>query len=399
VSLPEADPWGDVSSLPVHSAGFLSCVVATPEPKLARGLHLDDDPLLGDELARMGSMAAAPYFDASGPVAWTLIFHPDPDGLTEADLEDAVLKTALIGTMAGSIAAGRDLQRATAWIQSEIDQIADIQRSLLPQEEPDIPGLSFAAHYATFDRAGGDYYDLLPLRQAEGQLALPRYTEDLASPWAIILADASGHGPSAAVVTAMLHSILHTGLTITNGVIGAPPVPVPVERRRRPQPSPAALLEALGQRLFARRIGPGGGLSFVTAFLGIYDPVARTLTYANAGHHPPLLRTRGSREVTRLCPADAPPGTPLGIRDTDGATDSVLHLEDGHTLVLYTDGVVEAPGPGDRTLWGAERLAAAVASGPDDPRALTAHLVRALRAHEAGQRPRDDQTILVLQAV
>lgn len=291
-----------------------------------------------------------------------------------------MLRTTLIGATAASVLANQRLRAASDWIQSEVDQIAQIQRSLLPQEEPDVPGLSFAASYATFDRAGGDYYDLLPLRHLPDELPLARYTEDLASPWAILIADASGHGPSAAVVVAMLHAILHGY---------QPPQEGP--------PSPAEMLEQFSRRLFARRIGAGA--SFVTAFLGIYDPVARTLTYANAGHHPPLLRTpRESGGLPTVAELDSPRGTPMGVRDHVGAEDRTITLTPGQMILLFTDGVVEATGEG-RGDFGIVALRDALARGPDDPRALIAHLAAALRAHESATRSHDDQTLVALHAV
>lgn len=376
-----ASPWRGADLAPVPDAGgFLAQVTATPSPKLAPNLQLDDDPILGPEAASLRSMIAVPFVQGGRPIAWTLLFRAEPDSFTPRDLEASMLRTTLVGATAASALASRRLRAAHDWIQSEIDQIAQIQRSLLPQEEPDVPGLSFTASYATFDRAGGDYYDLLPLRHLPDELPLARYTEDLTSPWVILIADASGHGPSAAVVVAMLHAILHGYHPPQEG-----------------QPSPAEMLEQISRRLFARRIGAGA--SFVTAFLGLYDPVARTLTYANAGHHPPLLRTpRQDGGVPTVTALDSPRGTPMGVRDHVGAEDRTITLTRGQTILLFTDGVVEATGEG-RGDFGIEALRDAFAHGPNEPRALIAHLEAALRAHESAARPHDDQTLVALQAV
>ena len=80
-----------------------------------------------------------------------------------------------------------------------MEQIARIQRALLPDQLPNIPGVQLATSYSTFDVVGGDLYDFT---------ALHRNGND--QRWALLIGDVSGHGPAAAVVMAMFHAILHT---------------------------------------------------------------------------------------------------------------------------------------------------------------------------------------------
>jgi serine phosphatase RsbU (regulator of sigma subunit) len=90
----------------------------------------------------------------------------------------------------------RQLAQANAHIEAELHRMARIQRALLPEPIPDIPGIRMAASYETFGQVGGDLYDFIPLRKD-------------ASQWCIFIGDASGHGPSAAVVAAMTLATLH----------------------------------------------------------------------------------------------------------------------------------------------------------------------------------------------
>ena len=157
-------------------------------------------------------------------------------------------------------------------------------RSLLPEQVPDIPGLEIRAAYETFDRVGGDLYDFQPLSLSGSELR-----NDPNQPWAILISDASGHGPSAAVVAAMLHAILHAYPTVPNG--------------------PAEILRHANDQLAKKRIES----SFITAFLMFYDPVSRKLTYSCAGHPPPLLKVSlGPGPVKELLCDD---GIPLGIME------------------------------------------------------------------------------------
>src|SRR5262249_35448527 len=147
---------------------------------------------------------------------------------------------------------------------------------------PVIPGAALGAHYATFGEAGGDMYGVRPvrLRGASNEQFL------------LLIADASGHGPSAAVVSAIVDAIVAT-------------VPEPIDR-------PGRVLETHNDYLFARRIANG----FVTAFLGLFDPATRASRSARAGHNPPLLRSASADRRVRLLDdvGDIPLGIAPGLR-------------------------------------------------------------------------------------
>jgi sigma-B regulation protein RsbU (phosphoserine phosphatase) len=198
---------------------------------------------------------------------------------------------------------------------------------------------------------GGDYYDFLV--DEGGGLAL-------------VIADVAGHSIGSALMMAMGRSILRCELAGGG--------------------EPAAVLRATNAALFDDLVRAG---LFITAFCARFDPATRRLAYANAGHNPPLLR-RAADGVTRELDAD---GASLGILQDLEFEPGKTALEAGDVLVLYTDGITEAPGPDGQ--FGEERLRAALDDRP--PGALVEAIYAAVRAH-AGDVRADDVTLVALRA-
>lgn len=253
-------------------------------------------------------------------------------------------------------------RKAADWIQREVDEIASLQRGLLPPRMPEIHGMTLAVAYATFDRAGGDFYDILPVGRPFNDPPDPGHRR-----WLVAIADASGHGPSAAVVMAMLSSLLRS--------------------YHRAPDHPSEVLAYLNNHLAERSIYQ----SFVTAFLAVVDLDDLTLTYSSAGHNMPLLRDSDGR----VQPLESTGGVPLGIHCDLVYPERSWPLKPGQTLLLFTDGVVESKSP-DGALFGEDRLRQAFETDGHTPDATVERLVRRLRDFEAGQRPADDQTMMVI---
>jgi sigma-B regulation protein RsbU (phosphoserine phosphatase) len=357
--------WSNGDDAPVREGGFFGQLIRTAYPELIHHFHLRDDPIIGDILARYGSMMAIPIFDEGEPMNWAIFLHTENDGFGPDDLESAILRSNVIGRAARQVQIARDLRKANQRINDEVTQIATIQRTLLPATLPKIPGLQMAVSYEVFDQAGGDMYDFVPIGRCRETGVVD---EDTA--WLILIADASGHGPAAAVVTAMVHAILHAYPSQPCGS--------------------AELLKHVNTHLSAKRIES----SFVTAFLAIYDPSQRTLTYSRAGHDPPLLKTRGSA-IQRL---DQIGGIPLGILPDVDYEEATITLQSGQTLVLYTDGITEARSPKGEmfSITGMEK-ALTTCTGEADCTVET--ITRSLLQHEGGVRPTDDQTLLAIEVI
>ena len=198
----------------------------------------------------------------------------------------------------------------------ERDRVArTLQQSLLPPTLPSIPGLEVAARYRMgSEEVLGDFYDVFPLRGRR---------------WGLVVGDVCGRGIQAAKLTAVARHTVRTAAMVTR--------------------SPARVLRLLNDALLQEL--PPDGEQFCTVAFAILEPreVGARLTLASGGHPPPAL-VRGG-EVTWLDVA----GTLLGVLPSVEVEQRRVDLDPGDLVVLYTDGLIEAPtGRGER--FGAERL-------------------------------------------
>jgi sigma-B regulation protein RsbU (phosphoserine phosphatase) len=268
-------------------------------------------------------------------------------------------QAGLFGRGTQNLVLRNQLASALAALDREMHAVGDIQRSLLPDRLPTIPGFELAAYYQTSAQAGGDYYDFFPLCGGR---------------WGLFIADVAGHGTPAAVLMAITHAIAH----------GQPGTHAP----------PPVLLEYLNDQL-TRSYTRGG--TFVTAFYAVLDPATRTLTYSRAGHNPPRL-VRGDR-VCSLTEAGA---LPLGILEGLKYDESSLTLEPGDLLLLYTDGITEAAAPvkdaTGRQLFGTERLDRLLLDCVSSSAAQCIARIRSeLNAFCENVPPTDDQTLIAIR--
>ena len=254
----------------------------------------------------------------------------------------------------------------TAWPEALAGVVAQVQHALLPPSLPLLPDVRLSGSYhpaSTARAAGGDWYDAVPL--GRGRLAL-------------VVGDAVGHGVPAAGAMSRLRGAMRS--------------------TAQRDPSPASVLSAMDE--FAVQMDDVEGAS---VFYGVLDAGTGELTYTAAGHPAPLVVHADGRTsflpITPRPPLGSMPGAARPVRTTT--------LEQGGTLVLFSDGAVPVP-DGDPTA-GLHRiaevaravvgssdvldaeastgLAAAIAEGvrapggwPDDVAVLVAH--RRATAHE-----------------
>lgn len=246
-----------------------------------------------------------------------------------------------------------------------IESLADVQRLLLP-DNPRIRGLNYAFHYQPAELAAGDYYDLMVLNYDVPEAFLVQHGRDA---WGVMLADVSGHGPAAAMEAVQFDAILRT------------------YQGEEPPGGPAGALTYANRYFFSRR----PRRHFLTVFAALFRPDLGTLTYCSAGHHPALLR-RGN-DVLRI---GEDGDIPLGIDRDAQFRNQEWAMQPGDTLLLCTDGVLEAVDAHGRA-FGIERLQALLAEGAADCTTLRDQLVAALHAHQGDAVGVDDQTLLVLR--
>jgi serine phosphatase RsbU (regulator of sigma subunit) len=234
--------------------------------------------------------------------------------------------------------------------EREMRRAQEVQAGFLPRRTPQLATLECAGVTLPAQGLGGDYYDFIKLS--------PRRL-------AIVLADISGKGIAAALMTASLQASLRSHYALGVGDL-------------------AARLRSTN-RLFFECVADG---RFATLFLGEYDDRTRRLRYANCGHVPPmLLRCDGSHEWL------APTAGVLGIRDDWACEVAEVALGPGDTLLVCSDGVTEAR-DGALREFGDERLAAAVlAARRLAPAALLEVIVEEVRRFSGGALV-DDLTLV-----
>ncbi|MFI5197641.1 MAG: PP2C family protein-serine/threonine phosphatase [Thermoanaerobaculia bacterium] len=240
-------------------------------------------------------------------------------------------------------------------MEREIELAASIQKTILPETLPDVPGLLVAGGNRPTKQVGGDYFDVYPL--ADGRTAL-------------CVADVSGKGVPAALLVSTVHACLH--LLVPDG---------------------ASDLPALVARVNRHLVGFSSTRKFATLFIAVYDPAKGTLTYVNAGHNPGLWV---SPKGVTLLPSG---GVPVGMMPGVTHTQAVIHVAPGDTLLLYSDGITEALNGADEE-FGMERLAALAVEGRAQPPAeLSRRIFGAVSDFTTGVAQYDDQTVLIARVV
>ncbi len=241
-------------------------------------------------------------------------------------------------------------------LEAEVTLARRIQLALLPATLPALPGYELQGGTIPSRGVSGDYFQVV-VRRAGAECFL-------------LVADVSGKGMAASLLTASLEAL--AAGPIEDGL--------PADE----------ICDRLSRQLF-RRTPPE---KYATAFLAVLDLESGALRYSNAGHNPPLL-VRADGEFERL----GPTGVPLALIANAAYTRKEVPLAAGDTLVIYTDGIVEATSPDDEE-YGLDRLAAVCrrrhAAGAEN---LQKAIATDLEAFARGTPYGDDRTLLIVRRV
>ncbi|MER3524824.1 MAG: hypothetical protein C4326_12440 [Ignavibacteria bacterium] len=241
-------------------------------------------------------------------------------------------------------------------MEDELLIAREIQKGLLPNVLPSIPGIDIAAANISSKQVGGDYYDVIALDN-------DRYV--------IAIGDVSGKGTPAALLMANIQASIRALV----------PLHLP--------------LSELTGRVNDLMCENTGGTKFVTFFWGILDASARTLTYVNAGHnYPYLMHANGSFEHLDRG------GMILGVLKTSTPYEQVtVQLSPGDVLFLYTDGVSEAMSRTSEE-YGDARIEAALRKHHAQPaQRLLDLLYEDILTHADGAQQSDDITMMVVKVI
>jgi sigma-B regulation protein RsbU (phosphoserine phosphatase) len=351
----------------LHCGGVVAAIIARCEPQLIQEVEWNSDPYFHETLRGYASVMAIPLAGDHLPMTWAILMKRSPDRFTVSDLEESVQRLAISSALLENQMLAVQLARANERIDQDARKVGELQRALLPATLPQNAGFEVVVSYEPSGRAGGDLYDFFPLDDRGNDSKNGNATS---SPWFVFVGDAAGHDLAAAVVMAIVQSVLHSH-------------PIDIA-------GPATLLAHVNRQLCRKGIG-----GFVTAFLGVYEPLSRRFTYVNAGHPPPLLKRLADGTIH---PLEAALSYPLGIEESEEFTEAAVQFDPGDIVLLYTDGITEAR-DASGNLFEGERLMHAFRDSGEEPVELIEHLRESVRAYQQGRAAGDDQTLVAVRVV
>jgi serine phosphatase RsbU (regulator of sigma subunit) len=284
-----------------------------------------------------------------------LIYVDSPTLVRDFTAEDLNLLTVMANVAAIRLEHARlaEVEQAEKILAKDLEQAAIIQQGLLPSTAPVVPGFDLAGYNAACRTVGGDYFDYLDY--PDGKLG-------------IVIGDVSGKAMPAALLMTSLQA------------------------RVRVLAEESADVAEIVTRLNRHTAANCPSNRFITFFFAIVDPLTGALTYANAGHNPPVLvRADGRAELL-----DGG-GLVMGLFSNCRYDRYDAALGPGDLLVLYSDGVTEANNlAGDE--FGEERLVETLRLNRHHK---ASELIRAvndgINTFSAGAPTADDVTLVVLK--
>ncbi|CAA9347451.1 MAG: Serine phosphatase RsbU, regulator of sigma subunit [uncultured Nocardioidaceae bacterium] len=232
--------------------------------------------------------------------------------------------------------------------EQELEVAKLIQQNFLPKQLPDLPDWQVAAYYRPAREVGGDFYDVIPI--SDGRIGF-------------VIGDVTDKGVPAALVMAATRSVLRASAQrLVN---------------------PGEVLERVNEHLCPDMPEK----MFVTCLYGVLEPTSGRFQFANAGHDLPYVKTATGSEELRAR------GMPLGLMTGMAYEEKETVLAPGDSLLLHSDGVVEAHNP-DGGMFGFPRLKDAVAQYPGGHE-LIDRVLSDLKQHTGPDAEQEDDITMV----
>jgi sigma-B regulation protein RsbU (phosphoserine phosphatase) len=239
-------------------------------------------------------------------------------------------------------------------MEQDLKAARQVQRILLPREDPEMQGLVTGIRNRPAREISGDVFGFF----------------DHAEEGACVIAfgDVSGKGAAAALYGALLSGLLRT-----------------LSRRRQP----AELIQKLNETLLERKVEA----QYATLLIALWQPASRHFVLSNAGAAPPLVLRNGEILETKI------EGVPIGLLDGREYDEVEIASEPGDVLVLYSDGVDEQPNEkGDE--FGRERIMRVLKKhGTEAPQAIADAILAAVDKFRGAVPIFDDQTVVVMRVL
>ena len=351
-------------SFPVGE-GVVGRVAATGQGSLV--VRASDDPRIvkhNDPALMVHSVIAAPIM-VRKRLTGVLCVCNASDGLPFTETDYSLVET--LAEQAGLAVHNSDflnLQADKQRLDIDLALASDVQRMLLPRTMPQVDGLDIDARYLAAQKVSGDLYDVF-------QLAHRRV--------GVAVADVSGKGMSASLLMAICRTTLRQIAPLYE--------------------SPAKVLAELN-RLLAGDMGEG---MYITMTYAVVDPVRNLVTIARAGHELTLFSRRDSETGVFVSEYVGSEGMPVGLVGADlfesAIEDRTLDFVSGTTLVLYTDGLTEAPNENEKEFGGARLADALRAAHSGSARQINDGILRAVELFSGAAGLRDDYTLLTVKRV
>lgn len=301
---------------------------------------------------KIKSLMAVPLQTESQVIG--ILYVDTPNILHPFDAEALSLLTVFANIAAIRIEHARlvEVEHVERVLAHDLEQAADIQRGLFPQAPPVLPGLELSGRSLPCRSVGGDYFDYIPM--ADGRVL-------------VVVADVSGKGLAASLLMSSLQARVHALCELQTDV--------------------AKLVSRLNHSIKANT--PDN--KFITGFFAAIDHTTGEMEYSNAGHNAPVVVRHATGQVELLTAG----GPVLGILPNITYAGGRTRLEPGDLLVMYSDGVSEAPNIKDEE-FGEEavgQIAAACLGRTADE--VLMEIARQLRAFLGECSPTDDVTMVV----
>ncbi len=305
---------------------------------------------------RIRSMVVAPLLDSNG----------EPLGAIQMDTLNARRRfetpdleiLASIASQAGVAIENAQLHEKVILqrlVEQDLELAKSVQRAFLPSHPPQFNGYVFHDFYQPAQQIGGDYFDYIPL--PDGRLA-------------VIVADVVGHGVAAAMLMAKLST--ETRFSLASQPNGAKAI---------------SLLNSVVSKL--------GVEKFITFLCLILDSNSNKIEIINAGHMAPLWKTTSKRILE---PGDEQAGVPIGIIDDFEYELGHIEIQSSEQLLLYTDGINEAPNR-DGKMFGIARIQDLMLAADSNVEEIGNRIVQDLNQFVLGTEQADDMCLVVIGRV
>ena len=337
------------------SRSLMDRVMQSRQALLSADVSADSGIDVRDSVADCGirSVMCVPFLRADGDVLGVLqLDRRDTRTPFHRNDLDLLAGVATQVTLAIEQAQAHEERLSREQLRRDLELANRVQQALLPSRPPEIPGYESFDYYEPARQISGDFFSYVPLPGGRT---------------AVVLADVSGKGMSAALVMAALAADVRYCLA-----------------------SESDVATAVG-RMNESFCRAGWDDRFATFVVAVLDPATHRLSLVNAGHMPPLLRTAAG-DVAAIGIEAA--GLPLGVDPETVYQATDVPFPAGATLVCYTDGISEALDHAQRP-YGIERLTRVVAAAEgagDAGRRILADVER----HAAGQVRSDDICLVCL---